>query len=86
MTLVPSRFWPESLKNLETWGRLALGGIHDRWTTIRHKLEHWDLVSTQMRTVAGRLIATCQDTTPGQEAAEIPWALGVEPRPLRRQS
>ncbi len=65
--------------------RLAVGGIHDSWTTVRHKLEHWDRVITQMRTVDGQLIENCQDTTPGQEAAEIARAVGVEPQPHRRQ-
>ena len=65
--------------------KLAEAGICDSWATIRNKLAHWDRVTTRVRTVDGRLIENCQDTTPGREAAEIAKAVGVEPQLHRKQ-
>ena len=65
--------------------KLALAGICDSWATIRNKLAHWDRVTTRVRTVDGRLIENCQDTTPGREAVEIAKALGVQPQLHRKQ-
>lgn len=65
--------------------KLATAGICDSWFTIRNKLAHWDRVTTRVRTVDGRLIENCQDTTPGREAVEIAKAVGVEPQLHRKQ-
>ena len=65
--------------------KLAMAGICDSWFTIRNKLAHWDRVTTRVRTVDGRLIENCQDTTPGREAVEIAKAVGVEPQLHRKQ-
>ncbi len=49
--------------------RLAAAGIHDSWTTLRHKLANWVRQTTTLQRADGRWIETRQDARPTPQAA-----------------
>ena len=66
--------------------RLKEQGIHLSWTSIRHRMESWQRVTTTFRDVDGRLHVCRQDGRPGAEALEIARAAGLEVRRWPRWS
>ena len=64
--------------------RLAAAGIHDSWTTLRHKLANWVRQTTTLQRADGRWIETRQDARPTPQAAHTATTLGWPPQ-LHRQ-
>ncbi len=51
--------------------RLRDHGIHDSWTTIRHKLAGWERITTTLETNTGERIVCRQDSRPDPPAAGV---------------
>ncbi len=66
--------------------RLRDHGIHDSWTTIRHKLAGWERITTTLETDTGARIVCRQDSRPDPPAAALARAAGVTPGLYRIRS